>query len=111
MASRKGSPNKNKQALIALLQAKYPEYHPVLEMAKIANDTDAEPMMRFNANKEVAQYVTPKLKAVEITGEIINRNASELTDEAILARIGELEGRRNPAQGDTEAKDSKVKVH
>ncbi len=94
MPSRKGSPNKNKQALIALLKAKYPGYHPVLEMAAIANDDvecpsckDEEPLedcevcmgsgyqpvtleMKFNANKEVAGYVTPKLKAVEHTGHI-----------------------------------------
>lgn len=70
MPSRAGSPNKNKQALIALLQAKYPDYHPVVEMAAIANDDNNDLQTRFNAHKEVAQYVTPKLKAVEHTGDI-----------------------------------------
>jgi len=110
MPSRAGSPNKNKQALIALLQAKYPGYHPVMEMAAIANNdvecnvcggtgrvtefigvevaldkerfsekpckhcVDGKTIisidMAFNANKEVAQYVTAKMKAVEHSGQI-----------------------------------------
>ena len=70
MPSRAGSPNKNKQALIILLQAKYPDYHPVLAMAEVANDETNDLPTRFNAHKEVAQYVTPKLKAVEHSGSI-----------------------------------------
>ena len=65
-----GTPNKNKQALIALLEAKYPGYQPVVSMAEIANDMDNDLQMRFNAHKEVAQYIVPKLKAVEHTGNI-----------------------------------------
>jgi len=53
----------------------------------------------------------PDLSAIEYKGEVVFKDASELTDEAILARIGELEGRRNPAQGDIEAKDSKKVTH
>ena len=65
-----GTPNKNKQALIALLEARYPGYQPVVSMAEIANDMDNDLQMRFNAHKEVAQYIVPKLKAVEHTGNI-----------------------------------------
>ena len=65
-----GLPNKNKQALIKLLQDKYPDYHPVLSMADIANDETNDLPTRFNAHREVAQYVTPKLKAVEHTGHV-----------------------------------------
>ncbi len=112
MPRDKGIPNKNKQALILLLQAKYPDYHPVMDMAAIANDDvectvcdgtgvietfsgvnvnpenteevyTSEPCencvngmtiismdMKFNANKEVAQYIVPKLKAIEVSGNI-----------------------------------------
>ena len=69
MARPKGSKNQPKRALLALLQEKYPNYHPVLEMAKIANDPESDPAVRFNAHKEVAQYVEPKRKAVEVSGE------------------------------------------
>lgn len=74
-----GSPNKSKQALIALLKKQYPGYEPILELAgsaleitrlaKEAKD-DADLWMQCAiAHEKVAQYVTPKLKAVEVTGE------------------------------------------
>jgi len=34
----------------------------------LANDEDADAALRFNANKEVAQYVEAKRKAIEHTG-------------------------------------------
>jgi hypothetical protein len=68
--SRAGSPNKNKQALIALLELKYPGYNPVVEMAKIATDMGNDLSTRFAAHKEVAQYITPKLKAVEVNLDV-----------------------------------------
>ena len=68
MARPKGSRNKPKRALLALLQEQYPNYHPVLEMARIAHDTEDE-SIRANMHKEVAKYVEPMLKAVEVTGD------------------------------------------
>ena len=65
-----GTPNKKKQVLIALLQAKYPGYHPVMEMAAIANDPDNSVEMRSSMHKEIAGYVEPKRKAVELSGNI-----------------------------------------
>lgn len=67
---QKGTPNKNKQALLEAIQEKYPGYHPVLAMASIANDESLPLDVRFGAHKEVAQYVTPKLKAVEMTATL-----------------------------------------
>jgi len=69
MGSRAGIPNKNKQALLKILQDKYPDYHPVLELAGIANDEDNDVSIRLNAHKEVAQYIVPKLKAIELSGK------------------------------------------
>ncbi len=68
-----GSQNKNKNAMVLLLQKKYPGYHPIMEMAAIANDLANTIEMRAGMHKEIAQYVTPKLKAVEITGSIDSR--------------------------------------
>ena len=70
MASRLGSPNKNKRGLLARLQQDFPNYHPIVEMARLANDPEADQQTRFNANKEVAKYVTPQLKAVDLTGDL-----------------------------------------
>jgi hypothetical protein len=50
------------------LETMFPDYHPVVEMARLANDPDADVTLRFNANKEVAKYVVPQLKAVEHRG-------------------------------------------
>lgn len=69
MGRPKGSPNKPKRRLLQLIQDTYPGYHPVLEMAKTANDPEADLNTRFNANKEVAKYIEPTLKAVEISGD------------------------------------------
>lgn len=66
---QKGTLNKNKQAIAAMLAAKYPEYDPVIHMAEIANDSENDISIRFNASKEVAKYRHAQLKAVEVTGE------------------------------------------
>ncbi len=64
---QKGTPNKDKKELLDQLAERFPDYHPVLAMAEIANDEKAGAEMRFQAHKEVAQYVTPKLKSIEHT--------------------------------------------
>lgn len=51
------------------LEERFPEWHPVIQMAEIANDESLTLMERFNAAKEVAPYVTHKLKTIEHTGE------------------------------------------
>jgi hypothetical protein len=61
-------PNKDKASLLAMMQDRWPDYHPVMAMADIANDDAVDLDLRFSAHKEVAQYVAPKLKAVELTG-------------------------------------------
>ena len=70
MSRPAGTPNKPKRALLKLLQEQFPDYHPVVEMAKIAHDLDNDISLRSSMHKEVAQYVTPKLKAVEVSGNL-----------------------------------------
>ena len=82
MASRAGSPNKNKQFLLKRLQDMFGEdFDPVISaaqnairMQEIASNTN-DPVDEFNQRKEcvnawdkIAQYVTPKLKSVELSG-------------------------------------------
>ena len=63
----KGVANKDKQALLQTIRDALgdQEYHPVVEMARVAADETKEDSLRMTANKEVAQYVSPKLKQVE----------------------------------------------
>ena len=63
--SRKGVPNKPKRALLALLNEQYPGFSPVLQMVKMYHESEDRPE-RVTLLKEIAQYVTPKLKAVEV---------------------------------------------
>ena len=57
-----------KVALMTRLERLFPDYHPVIEMARQANDPEVSQELRFAANKEVAKYVTPQLRAIELTG-------------------------------------------
>lgn len=61
-----GTPNREHKKLIEMLAEKYPNYHPVLAMADIANNGTLEINLRFHANKEVAKYICPQLKTVEV---------------------------------------------
>jgi len=66
-----GRKNKPKSAMLRMLQEKYgKEFHPIMELAKIANSDEADLAMKFNANKELCQYVVPKLRAVEVKQEV-----------------------------------------
>lgn len=69
MGSRKGILNKNKKFLLSRLQDMYgEEFDPIMRMAEIAiNATDEH--LQLSAWKEVSQYVYPKLKSVEVTGD------------------------------------------
>lgn len=91
--SRKGIPNKNKQALIKLLELKYPDYNPILEMAAIATDKEADLRVRYDAHKEIAQYIYPKRKAIEVehSGEITQKvvNAKPLSEDEWTERYGD----------------------
>lgn len=72
---RKGVPNRNKAELAERVKAKIQErfgiedYDPVTAMAEIANDPEADVALRMRAHAEVAQYLAPKRRAIEHTGE------------------------------------------
>ena len=69
MASRLGSINKRSQQAALKLRGKFPDYNPLLELARIAQDPEVDVGVRVQANKEVVKYVYPQLKAVEVTGD------------------------------------------
>ncbi len=66
MPRPKGSPNK-KTSLVERLLEKM-EAEPIGHMAHLMMDEEADPKMRFDAAKELAQYVYPKRRALEVTG-------------------------------------------
>lgn len=60
-----GTPNKNTQAIAEMLAEKYPDYHPIIALAEIANDKKQDIAIRLHANKEIAKYICPQLKSIE----------------------------------------------
>jgi len=65
-----GSKNANKDRLLRVIQKEFPNYNPLIELVKIAHDPESTITEKINCNKEVAQYVNPKLKAVEMVADI-----------------------------------------
>ena len=62
---KKGALNRDRKALVDRIQAVCPGYDPVVAMAVIACNEEIDLSIRMTAHKEVAQYVAPKLKAIE----------------------------------------------
>lgn len=60
-----GTANKDKQELIEMIQEKYPNYHPLLALAEIANDEESDKNLKLQASKEVCKYIVPQLKSVD----------------------------------------------
>lgn len=46
----------------------YPDWHPLVQMAALAQDETATEELKFQACREVCSYLMPKLKAIEHTG-------------------------------------------
>jgi hypothetical protein len=63
----KGTPNKRTSLVETLLDRM--EADPIGHMATLMLDESADRELRFRAAKELAQYVAPKRKAIELTTE------------------------------------------
>ncbi len=86
---QKGTTNKDKQILLDRINQKYPNYCPVEALCEIATTMDNEINIRLAASKEVAQYIYPKLKAMELYGKdggAIETKDVSVNDKEILAR-------------------------
>lgn len=53
-------------ALISLLHAEFPNYHPLISIARIAHHESADLKLQFECHKVIAKYVEPELKSVEV---------------------------------------------
>ena len=85
-----GALNKNKDRLLRMLKETYgADFDPIMKMSEIASKEENEDGLKLQAWKEIAQYVYPKLKAVEVdlTADI---QLSDLTEEALDRKLREL---------------------
>lgn len=63
-----------RELLLGLLQKEYPSYHPLVSIARIAHNSEADLKLQFECHKTIAKYVEPELKSIEVKGDITNRH-------------------------------------
>lgn len=78
----KGSKNYKTLAFEERLEAL--ECDPIKVLADVCNDESEETNLRIAAAKELAAYIFPKRKAVEISGSFGKGDAKEMSDEELL---------------------------
>ena len=64
---KKGTPNKRTKNLIELIESKYPKFDPVISLIEIAIDNETPLDLKVNCLKEIAKYIHPQRKAVEVS--------------------------------------------
>lgn len=54
---------------IDLIQREFPDYHPLVSLARLAHRVDVtqDARLEFEVHKAILPYVTPKLSAIEVT--------------------------------------------
>lgn len=57
-----------KNAILAMIREKYPEYHPLVALADMAHQAGMEDRIRFQCHQTIAKYVEPELKSIEVKG-------------------------------------------
>ena len=62
---QKGTPNKNRAALIERLSERFPNYDPVIALAELAQDASVDLSVRLDCHKTLANYLYPKMRSVE----------------------------------------------
>ena len=55
---------------MAMLHSEFPNYHPLLSIARIAHHQDADLKLQFECHKTIAKYIEPELKSVEVKGDM-----------------------------------------
>jgi len=81
------SEGERKKAVSRIIAAQYPNFDPVLAMIDMAHEEEVERSIKFQCLKEVAQYLYPKLKSVDIQ---VEDNTGKSRDE-IIQRLKQLD--------------------
>jgi len=82
-----GRPKGSKSAKTKLIESKLEEFDcdPIEGMVKIALDEKVPAAVRGKMFAELAGFVYPKRKAVEITGDLGNKTPDDYTNEELQA--------------------------
>ena len=83
--------------LLAAIQQRYPNYHPLIAIAEIAHSKEADLELQFQCHKTIAKYIEPELKAVEVKTDINDRSIvkvslfEEISDAEILSETPQIQ--------------------
>lgn len=60
------------EAALALVQQEFPEYHPLIALARLAHRKEVtdDPKLELEVHKTILPYVAPKLANVEVKADI-----------------------------------------
>jgi hypothetical protein len=53
-----------------MMHSEFPNYHPLLSIARIAHHKDADLRLQFECHKTIAKYVEAELKSVEVRTDV-----------------------------------------
>jgi len=56
--------------ILDLIRVKYPNYHPLLSLAEIAHDNDANLKLKAECHTTIARYTESQLKSMEVKAEV-----------------------------------------
>ena len=71
--------------LLAMIQERYPDYHPIMAVVGIAHDKEASLGLQMDAAKTILRYTLPELRAIDISGTI--QQQSQVLDMLIYGDI------------------------
>jgi hypothetical protein len=74
---QKGTPNKNRAALLTKLDEAFPSYDPLFALVEIAQDPETDLSMRVDCHKTLASYIYPKMRTAE---PVVNEQAPILIE-------------------------------
>ena len=63
-------PQTQRERILAMIQERHPDYHPLIAIAEIANDRDQDVRLRLSCHPTIVKYVESELKSVEEKAEI-----------------------------------------
>lgn len=73
----------NKSSVVALVRDRFPDFHPIVAMIEMYHDPATQPELKKNLLSEIASYMIPKVKPVELT------ELRRATDETITALVAD----------------------
>ena len=61
--------SKKDNAILEMIQSKYPGYHPLMSIVEIAHaiDPNVSPELRFQCHKTIAKFVAPEMKSIQVS--------------------------------------------